>query len=45
MTRDFIPIYMETSKLKVIVFGGGNVALRKCRYFQGAEITVMSMAS
>lgn len=42
MTREFIPIYMEASKLRIIVFGGGNVALRKCRYFQGAEITVMS---
>ena len=42
MTREFIPIYMEASKLKVIVFGGGNVALRKCKYFQGAEITVMT---
>ena len=42
MTREFIPIFMETSKLKVIVFGGGNVALRKCKYFEGAEITVMT---
>ena len=42
MTREFTPIYIETSKLKIIVFGGGNVALRKCRYFQGAEITVMT---
>ena len=40
MTREFIPIFMETSKLRVIVFGGGNVALRKCKYFEGAEITV-----
>jgi siroheme synthase-like protein len=24
------------------VFGGGNVTLRKCRYFQGADITVMT---
>ena len=42
MTREFTPIYMETSKLKIIVFGGGNVALRKCRYFRGADITVMT---
>ena len=42
MTREFIPIFMETSKLKVIVFGGGNVALRKCKYFEGAEITVVT---
>ena len=42
MNREFTPIYIETSKLKIIVFGGGNVALRKCRYFQGAEITVMT---
>ena len=42
MTREFIPIFMETSKLRVIVFGGGNVALRKCKYFEGAEITVVT---
>ena len=42
MTRHFIPVFIESSKLKVIVFGGGNVALRKCRYFSDAEITVVS---
>ena len=42
MTERYAPLYIETSKLKIIVFGGGNVALRKCRYFEGSEITVMA---
>lgn len=42
MSRRFTPIYIESSKLRIIVFGGGNVALRKCRYFEGSEITVVS---
>lgn len=28
--------------MKITVFGGGNVALRKCKYFQGADITVIA---
>ena len=42
MARHFIPIYIEASKLKIIVFGGGRVAYRKCDYFKEAEITVMT---
>lgn len=42
MTERYAPLYIETSKLKIIVFGGGNVALRKCRYFEGSDITVMA---
>ena len=42
MNEHYVPIFVEASKYKIIVFGGGNVALRKCRYFQGADITVMT---
>lgn len=42
MNEQYVPIFVEASKYKIIVFGGGNVALRKCRYFQGADITVMT---
>jgi len=42
VTERYAPLYIETSKLKIIVFGGGNVALRKCRYFEGSDITVMA---
>lgn len=35
-----IPIFIDPGSRKIIVFGGGSVALRKCRYFEGAEITV-----
>jgi siroheme synthase-like protein len=42
VNEQYVPIFVESSKYKIIVFGGGNVALRKCRYFQGADITVMT---
>jgi len=42
VTERYAPLYIETSKLKIIVFGGGNIALRKCRYFEGSDITVMA---
>ena len=42
MTRHFIPVFIEACKLKIIVFGGGKVALRKCDFFREAEITVMA---
>ena len=42
MNERYVPIFVEASKYKIMVFGGGNVALRKCRYFQGADITVMT---
>ena len=42
MNEHYVPIFVEAAKYKIIVFGGGNVALRKCRYFQGADITVMT---
>ena len=42
MSRHFIPVFIDSAKMKIIVFGGGNVALRKCRYFSDSEITVVS---
>ncbi len=42
MNERYVPIFVEASKYRIMVFGGGNVALRKCRYFQGADITVMT---
>lgn len=42
MNEQYVPIFVEASKYRIIVFGGGNVALRKCRYFRGADITVMT---
>ena len=42
MNERYVPIFVEASKYKIMVFGGGNVALRKCRYFRGADITVMT---
>ena len=38
----YVPIFISPSSLRITVFGGGNVALRKCRHFEGAEITVIS---
>jgi len=37
-----VPLLMSPEGLKVLVVGGGNVALRKCMHFEGAEITVVS---
>ncbi len=37
-----VPLLLSTEGLKIIVFGGGKVALRKCRYFEGSEITVVA---
>ncbi|MCQ2085824.1 MAG: bifunctional precorrin-2 dehydrogenase/sirohydrochlorin ferrochelatase [archaeon] len=42
MNEQFIPVFVNASNLRVIVFGGGNVALRKCKYFRSSKITVMS---
>ena len=42
MSRHFTPVFIDSAKMKIIVFGGGNVALRKCRYFSDSEITVVS---
>ncbi|MDR2698962.1 MAG: hypothetical protein LBB30_04735 [Candidatus Methanoplasma sp.] len=37
-----IPLLISPEGLKVLVVGGGPVALRKCTHFSGAEITVVS---
>jgi siroheme synthase-like protein len=37
-----VPVFLDPTDIKVIVFGGGKVALRKCRYFEGANITVVA---
>ena len=38
-----VPVFLKPSKdRKIVVFGGGNVALRKCRQFAGFDITVIA---
>jgi len=37
-----IPLFMSPEDLKVLVVGGGKVALRKCIHFEGAKITVIA---
>lgn len=38
-----VPVFLEPSKDRsIIVFGGGNVAYRKCRQFEGFHITVVA---
>jgi len=37
-----IPLLISPESLKVLVVGGGKVALRKCMHFHGAKITVVS---
>ncbi|MDP8011562.1 MAG: precorrin-2 dehydrogenase/sirohydrochlorin ferrochelatase family protein [Thermoplasmata archaeon] len=38
----YIPIFLDLSKIKIVIFGGGKVALRKLDYLEGADITVVS---
>ncbi|MFA5452447.1 MAG: bifunctional precorrin-2 dehydrogenase/sirohydrochlorin ferrochelatase [Candidatus Methanomethylophilaceae archaeon] len=42
MNRNMVPLFFYTEGLHIMVFGGGNVALRKCKYFEGAHITIIS---
>ncbi|MCQ2055882.1 MAG: bifunctional precorrin-2 dehydrogenase/sirohydrochlorin ferrochelatase [archaeon] len=42
MSDQFIPVFINASNLKIIVFGGGSVALRKCKYFRNSKITIVS---
>ena len=42
MSDAYVPVFVKVDNLKLIVFGGGPVALRKCRYFEKAAITVMA---
>jgi len=37
-----IPLFVAPEGLKVLVVGGGPVALRKCMHFEGADITVIA---
>ena len=36
------PIFLAPADRKVIVFGGGKVALRKCRHFEGFRLYVVA---
>jgi len=39
-----LPLFLELRNRKVLVFGGGEVAFRKARYFSGqAEVTAVSI--
>lgn len=42
MAERMAPVFLSTEGMRIIVFGGGPVALRKCRHFEGADITVVS---
>lgn len=37
-----VPVFLEPGDRKVVVFGGGPVAYRKCRQFEGFDITVVA---
>lgn len=38
-----IPLFVECSGRRILIFGGGDVAARKCAYFSGtADVTVVS---
>ncbi|MCL2149315.1 MAG: hypothetical protein FWH47_08275, partial [Methanomassiliicoccaceae archaeon] len=37
-----IPLLLSPEGMRVLVVGGGRVALRKCMHFKGAELTVVS---
>ena len=37
-----IPLLISQESLKVLVIGGGPVALRKCMHFKGADMTVIA---
>lgn len=36
------PVFLAPADRKITVFGGGKVALRKCRHFKGFEIKVIA---
>ena len=43
MSPRMVPVFLEpTKERKVVVFGGGMVAYRKCRQFEGFRITVVA---
>ena len=38
-----IPLFVDCSARRIVIFGGGTVAARKAAYFSGhAEVTVVS---
>jgi len=37
-----VPLLVSPERLKILVIGGGNVAMRKCRHFEGSDITVIA---
>jgi len=39
---DPISLFVDMTDRRVIVFGGGPVALRKCNYMKGSDITIVS---
>lgn len=42
MSERMAPVLLSVKGMRIIVFGGGPVALRKCLHFQGAQITVVA---
>ncbi len=43
MSPRMVPVFLEpTKKRKIVVFGGGMVAYRKCKQFEGFRITVVA---
>ena len=43
MLTDLVPLFVSVGDMHVTVFGGGPVALRKCKHFEGADITVVAL--
>ncbi|MEA4978040.1 MAG: bifunctional precorrin-2 dehydrogenase/sirohydrochlorin ferrochelatase [Methanomassiliicoccaceae archaeon] len=37
-----VPVFLVPAGRKIVVFGGGNVSLRKCRHFDGFRIKVIA---
>ena len=40
--NELTPLFVDLTDVSVIVFGGGNVALRKCKFLNSSKITVVS---
>lgn len=39
---DYLPLFVDFSRKRVVIFGGGPVGERKAAYFAGADVTVIS---
>ena len=39
---EYVPLFVDMSGRRVTVFGGGQVALRKCNHFRDSNITVIA---